>query len=209
MSHVVLLGDSIFDNAAYVADAPDVIRQVRQLLPPGSRATLKALDGTTTKDVYKQLHQLPADATHVIVSVGGNDALDSSDFLGAPARSTAEALASLAEIADRFERNYRGMLAEVLSYELPTAICTVYYPRFPEAALQRVAVAGLTVFNDCIIRAAVAHAIPILDLRFVCTEEADYANPLEPSVQGGEKIAQAIVRLVGHDFSRIGTQVFV
>lgn len=209
MSHVVLLGDSIFDNAAYVADAPDVVRQVRQLLPQGAKATLKAIDGSTTKDVHKQLPQLPADATCLIVSAGGNDALDESDFLGAPARSTAEALSGLAEIADRFERNYRGMLAEVLSLELPTAICTIYYPRFPEAALQRIAVTGLSVFNDCIIRAAVAHTIPLLDFRFVCTEDGDYANPLEPSAQGGEKIAQAIVRLVGHGFSGVGTRVFV
>jgi hypothetical protein len=101
------------------------------------------------------------------------------------------------------------MLAEVLAHELPTAICTIYYPCFPDPALQKIAVAGLTVFNDCIIRAAVAHGIPLLDLRFVCTEQGDYANPLEPSAQGGEKIAQAIVRLVGHDFSSIRTEVFL
>lgn len=209
MSHVVLLGDSIFDNAAYVGNAPDVIRQVRQLLPRGAKATLKAIDGSTTKDVREQLRRLPDDATHLVVSAGGNDALDSSDFLGVPARSTADALSGLAEIADRFERDYRGMLAEALSLQLPTAICTIYYPRFPEAALQRIAVTGLSVFNDCIIRAAIVHAIPLLDLRFVCTEDGDYANPLEPSAQGGEKIAQAIVRLVGHGFSGAGTRVFV
>lgn len=33
MSHVVLLGDSIFDNAAYVAGGPDVIHQLRERLP--------------------------------------------------------------------------------------------------------------------------------------------------------------------------------
>ena len=132
MNHVVLLGDSIFDNAAYVAGAPDVVRQVRQLLPQGSKVTLEAIDGSTTEDVREQLRQLPVDATHLIVSVGGNDALGSSDFLGAPARSTAEALAGLADVADRFERNYRRMLVEVLAHELPTAICTIYYPRLPK-----------------------------------------------------------------------------
>jgi hypothetical protein len=79
------------------------------------------------------------------------------------------------------------MLTEVLARGLPTAICTVYYPRFPEAALQKVAVAGLTVFNDCIVRAALAHGLPLLDLRSICTEEEDYANPIEPSARGGEK----------------------
>jgi hypothetical protein len=33
MTHIVLLGDSIFDNSPYTAGGPDVISQVRQLLP--------------------------------------------------------------------------------------------------------------------------------------------------------------------------------
>src|ERR671911_399360 len=43
--HVVLLGDSIFDNAAYVAGAPDVVRQVRRRWPPRARATRAGPDG--------------------------------------------------------------------------------------------------------------------------------------------------------------------
>jgi hypothetical protein len=196
VGHVVLLGDSIFDNAAYVAGAPDVVRQVRQRLPQGSKATLAAVDGGKIGDVRRQLRRVPADATHLVVSVGGNDALGSSDFLSAPARSAAEALSSLADIGDTFERGYLAMLTDVLAHELPTAICTIYYPRFPDVALQKVAVAALTVFNDCIVRAAFAHGLPLLDLRLICTEEADYANSIEPSAQGGEKIAQAIVGYV-------------
>src|SRR5919202_481452 len=98
MRHVVLLGDSIFDNAVYVGNAPDVVQQVHQLLSHGSKATLEAVDGSTTEDVPEQLRRLPSDATHLIVSVGGNDALNSSDFLSASACSTAEALMRLADI---------------------------------------------------------------------------------------------------------------
>ncbi len=209
MNHVVLLGDSIFDNAAYVGGAPDVVRQVRQRLPHGSKATLGAVDGGTTGDVREQLRHLPADATHLVVSAGGNDALGYIDFLGAPASSTAEALLGLADIAAEFERRYRDMLTEVLAYELPAAICTIYYPRFPDPDLQKIALTGLTVFNDCIIRAAFTHGIPLLDLRFICTEEGDYADPIEPSAQGGEKIARAIVAMLEHGFTSGRTEVFV
>jgi hypothetical protein len=208
VGHVVLLGDSIFDNAAYVAGAPDVVRQVRQRLPQGSRATLAAVDGSTIGDVRGQLREVPADATHLVLSVGGNDALGRSDFLATPARSTAEALSSLADIGDEFECDYLAMLADVLTRRLPTAICTVYYPRFPDAALQKVAVAALTVFNDCIVRAAFAHGLPLLDLRLICSEETDYANPIEPSAQGGEKIARAIVEYVESDPLVGRTEVF-
>jgi lysophospholipase L1-like esterase len=191
-----------------VAGAPDVVRQVRQRLPAGFKATLAAVDGGTTRDVHHQLRRVPDDATHLVISAGGNDALGSSDFLGAPARSTAEALSGLADIGDGFEHGYLTMLEGVLALGLPTAICTIYYPRFPDAALQKVAVAGLTVFNDCIVRAAFARGLPLLDLRLICTEEGDYANPIEPSAQGGEKIARAIAEFVEYGPDRGRTRVF-
>ena len=55
MSHVVLLGDSIFDNARYVPDRPAVIEQVRRGLPPTWKATLVAVDGHTVEGVASQL----------------------------------------------------------------------------------------------------------------------------------------------------------
>ena len=48
MPHLVLLGDSIFDNAAYTAGGPDVVTQLRAQLPPGWSATLAAVDGSHT-----------------------------------------------------------------------------------------------------------------------------------------------------------------
>ena len=35
MSHVVLLGDSIFDNGRYVPGGPSVIEHLRKALPAG------------------------------------------------------------------------------------------------------------------------------------------------------------------------------
>ncbi|MDQ3802596.1 MAG: SGNH/GDSL hydrolase family protein [Acidobacteriota bacterium] len=211
MYHVVLLGDSIFDNAAYVAAGePDVVRQVRGLMLPGSKATLLAVDGSRLGDVGGQLRRLPEDATHLILSCGGNDALGHADILNERASSAAEVLAKLARISDSFERDYREALAKVLGRGLPTALCTIYYPRFPDAALQKIASAALAVFNDCIIRAAFAAGVPLIDLRLVCGEQEDYANPIEPSARGGEKIAGAIMRAVtGHDFGGGRTSVFI
>jgi lysophospholipase L1-like esterase len=210
VGHVVLLGDSVFDNAAYVAGGPDVVSQLRDVLPAGWRATLGAVDGSVTASVARQLERLPADATQLIVSVGGNDALQASDILTAGAASTAEALLKLAAVRDTFEFNYQQMLRRVLARHLPTAACTIYYPRFPDAALQRLAVTALASFNDCITRAAFAAGLPLLDLRLICSDDADYANPIEPSARGGEKIAAAIrTLLAAHDFTRRRTEVFV
>ena len=46
------------------------------------------------------------------------------------------------------------------------------------------------------------------DLQLICTEEADYANPIEPSERGGEKIARAIVEFVERGPTGGRTEVF-
>jgi hypothetical protein len=51
--------------------------------------------------------------------------------------------------------------------------------------------------NDVILRTAMNLGLDIVDLRAISTEPADYANPIEPSLQGGLKIARAIARSVG------------
>ncbi len=210
MSHVVLLGDSVFDNAAYVAGAPDVIRQLQHRLQAGWKATLLAVDGSVTRDVRRQAAQIPIDATHLIVSCGGNDALGYAGLLNAPARSMTEVLTKLADVGENFRQNYRAMLGMLLDLNVPLAVCSIYNPRFPDPQLQRLAVTAVTVFNDALIREAFARGLPLLDLRLICNEEGDYANPIEPSVQGGEKIAAAITGLVAeHDFARRRTEAFV
>jgi hypothetical protein len=56
---------------------------------------------------------------------------------------------------------------------------------------------ALMMFNDVILRTAFERGVPVIDLRLVCTEPSDYANPIEPSGQGGRKIADAIVCALG------------
>lgn len=194
--HVVLLGDSIFDNGVYVPGEPDVVRQLRAHLGEDGRATLLARDGAVVSDVPAQLARLPADASHLVLSAGGNDALGHLDFLQRPARSVAGVLAELADMAGAFEQRYRAVLGRVLQAGVPTAVCTIYNPRFPDPEVQRLAVTALAAFNDAILRAAFEAELPVLDLRLVCSEDAHYANPIEPSARGGERIARGIMRLL-------------
>lgn len=210
MPHVVLLGDSIFDNKAYVnADEPDVIHQTRQRLLEGWRATLLAVDGDVTEDIARQLKRLPEDATHLVISVGGNDALGVVSALNAPATSIASALTRIGALRDEFEAAYRCMLDAVLAHNLPTAVCTIYNGASPDPAFQRVAVVGVALWDDVILRNAAARGLPILELRRICAEPADYANPIEPSAQGGARIASAIAALLAtHDFAARRAQVY-
>ena len=209
MGHVVLLGDSVFDNAAYVGGGPDVIAQLREQLPAGWRATLAAVDRSTVAGLAPQIARLPPDATHLVISAGGNDALGYSAILGAPSRSMAESLTQLADIRENFRAQYAAAMTGVLQTGLPAAVCTIYDPRYTDPVQRRLGTTALTIINDVILREAVRYGVPVLDLRAICDDDADFANPIEPSSHGGWKIAGAIASLLAtHDFGRGISAIF-
>jgi lysophospholipase L1-like esterase len=194
--HVALLGDSVLDNVAYTSGGPEVVAQLQAMLPSGWRASLLAVDGAMVADLAQQLRRLPADVTHVVVSIGGNDVLQNLDVVRLPAKSSSEVLLMLGKLARDFERNYRAAIDRVRRLGKPTTICTIYNGNLSgqEGAAARVA---LMAFNDVILRVAFESRLQAIDLRLVCSEPADYANPIEPSSHGGEKIARAIIRSLG------------
>jgi hypothetical protein len=196
MRHVVLLGDSIFDNGSYTGGKPGVIAQVRAYLPAGWKATLLAVDGATTEGVGSQLSRLPSDATHLLLSVGGNNALMRQDVLDKPVRSSAEAFTMLSRAVQEFEASYRKAVAACMKYGLPLVVCTIYNGRFSDANYQQRVAVALAAFDDAIIRIGIEKQLKVIDLRLVCYKAEDYANSIEPSSVGGEKIAKAIARAV-------------
>jgi hypothetical protein len=191
MGNVVLLGDSIFDNGAYVRGGPDVVRQLRGKLPTRWNASLLAEDGAVTREVHAQLARLPTDSSHIVVSAGGNDALGASFLLGQRVATVADALSLLEKAQSHFAADYEKMADAVAAAGLPAAFCTVYDtpPSSPDRRIVRTA---LAIFNDVITRATFARGAALIDLRLICDSEEDYANPIEPSTQGGDKIAAAI-----------------
>jgi hypothetical protein len=195
-SHIALLGDSIFDNSAYTRGEPDVVSHLRSLLPAEWRASLFAVDGSVTRDVAGQLRRVPNDVTQLVISMGGNDVLRNRDLLARPVSSTMEALRLFGARVTQFESDYRAAIDDALALGLPTTTCTIYNGNLPadQAAPVRTA---LTIFNDVILRIAFEHHLPVIDLRLICNEPADYANPIEPSGRGGRKIAEAIARATG------------
>jgi hypothetical protein len=211
MPHVVLLGDSSIDNAAYVGhNGVPVVGHLRARLPAGWKVSQCALDGSTTEDIDKQLAKTPEDATHLVVSVGGNNALLRSDVLREKSRSVAESLMRFHELSAAFEREYCDMLEEVLARGLPTGVCAIYDPAPVDELERKVMRIGLQTFNDVIFRAAFARGVPVVDLRLTCNDAKDLANPIEPSSIGGAKIADGIAWMVTeHDFTRRRSTVYV
>ncbi|HEV8248123.1 MAG TPA: hypothetical protein VGP93_20250, partial [Polyangiaceae bacterium] len=86
----------------------------RGLLPAGFKASLLAVDGSTTADLRDQVGDIPSDVTRVVLSIGGNNALLNADILNLPVGSTQEALVLFGKRVAEFEESYCDALAAVL-----------------------------------------------------------------------------------------------
>lgn len=190
--HLVLLGDSVFDNALYTGDGPDVTSHLRMELPSSWSVTKLAKDGSTTTDISSQLMRLPPSISNIVVSVGGNDVLAEIDALSQPVSSIGHALIELDFRAAIFEDKYRDVMRAIKVLYPKFAICTIYNGDLP-IAIRASALAALKLFNDAIIRVAIELDLDVIDLRFVCAEPTDYVGHIEPSESGGRRIALAIV----------------
>lgn len=111
-----------------------------------------------------------------------------SPMLDATAHSVHEVLMRLARIQDRFQESYARMLDAVERRKLPTAVCSVYDPRFSEPLRRRKSALALSVINDVITRQAFSRHFTLIDLRVMFDDDEDFANPIEPSVQGGHEV---------------------
>ena len=198
LPRIFLLGDSIFDNGPYVPPGTEVRAQLQALVEGGHRVSLLARDGAVLADVAGQAAGLPAPtqaADWLVVSCGGNDALGLVGAMHTRVGSVIEAAGLLAQWQAGFRRDYLRMLDVLRSQSTPLAVATIYdgVPGL-DPGLRT----ALAAFNDVILREAAALGLPVLDLRIVCSEPGDYAavSPIEPSVQGGCKIARAIAQLV-------------
>lgn len=194
--HVALLGDSVFDNGRYTGGEPDVLGHLRPVLPPSWTASLHARDGSVTYQLGEQLAELPAQASHLVVSIGGNDLLLMSELLSSAASSTAEVLEVLGARRRELERGYRQALEPVLALGREVTVCTVYGGSFP-GPLGELAQVAVSVFDDVILRFAFERGLGVIELRAVCTGPKDFVDGIEPSGQGGRKIARVVAQAVG------------
>lgn len=199
--HIVLIGDSIFDNAGYVDDGDSVIEQLNRKLPENTKATLLAVDGDVTDDVYAQLESLPSDTTHVFISCGGNDALRIISILNKPVESVGHAMDVFTDVKNQFETRYSKMVSAVRNKVEKVTICTVHdsVPEYTERALT-----ALSMFNEVILKEAFRINAPLIDLRLACNEAQDYSpvSPIEPSKHGAKKISDLIIKVTEeHNFS--------
>ena len=198
-----LHGDSIFDNVSYVYSGEGelcVQEHLEDLVLPTTRVIQMAVDGFTTTDAFTVLNKQNTfgEDTLAVLSCGGNDALQSSGIMLSSSSSVFDSLTLMHKIIRVFEKNYDQLLWEMINTYEPknVRVCTVYndIPQDSEFIREETMLA-LRLFNDVITETADKYKVNLIDLRNVCNEAEDYStiSSIEPSHQGGEKIAKAIV----------------
>jgi len=163
-------------------------------------ASLLAVDGDTASMALERLSNIPNSTTHMVLSVGGNDALNCLPSLEGSATSLKQGLGWLCKIQTEFRASYKALIDALQSRGKPLMVCTIY-DRVPGMPKELATALGL--FNDVILGEAIRHGLPVLDLRMICTEPGDYSavSPIEPSSLGGAKIAHSMVNAIAqHDF---------
>ena len=190
---IALLGDSIFDNGSYVNKGESVIEQLAHMI---SGATLLAIDGDVTTDVFTQLEKLPNSVEYTFLSCGGNDALKAASLLEKPASTVGDAFQQISTVLKLFREKYQSLL-EALTAKTGSklTICTIYN-NVPGISIR--AKTALALFNEVILEEAIKKGTSIIDLRVICKEEEDFSeiSPIEPSGLGARKIALKVVDIV-------------
>ena len=197
--YIALLGDSIFDNDAYVLNGPGVIAQLRVSMPSHWSAIKLAIDGDCIRHVESRLNYLPNHMTDLVLSIGGNDAMGYSHLL-ADAKSLADIPKIVRAPVAKFRVNYRRLLNYLQSFEMKLHICTIYTAiPFPDPMWRQAVPIALGHFNDVIMEEARKRHLGLIKLNEVCTEPEDFSikSPIEPSAIGGQKIVNAIIRRCG------------
>lgn len=205
INQIHLYGDSILDNDAYVAQGTSVSHQLLKL-DRSRKVKLRAVDGDVTQDTLRVLHEvkdLQDDETGAVLSVGGNDALVLSNMMLAPVDNIAEAFAVLHEPLEQFRLNYKNVVEKLITlYPIENIrICTIYNKIPAELLTSHLGITAkemmaLALFNDVITETAAQYGIKVIDLRVICDTPDCYSriSPIEPSEEGGRRIAENIIQ---------------
>ena len=195
MNHIVLLGDSIFDNGSYVRGENDVAKHLKDKVLPRDKVTLLAKDGAVITSVHDQIINIPDDMNALFLSVGGNDLLQYRKEIESDNKSTLDSLTYFSQILDDVRTRYVALIKIICKKHKNLTLCTIYNGNLG-APLHKPASVLVALFNDIIYRTAMEFRLPVLELRDIFQTSEDYANPIEPSSIGGEKLALAIWNIV-------------
>lgn len=175
---IILLGDSMLANNGYVK-AGYSIQNIIEKTFSKDHFLMLARNNSTIQDVFYQLEKIPFDldkpTTNIFLSVGGNDLLKNNLNL-----------VKVNKIFDKYT-----LLVDAIITKLPNAklfLLTLYFPLdqpdHPYVKVWNKKIKQLMPFRN------------IIDTSMLITSKNDIVYNIEPSLSGGQKIANSILQRV-------------
>ena len=179
MDNIVLVGDSILNNANYVSPGLTVYDLIKS---KHENVQMYAADNSAIKDVIKQVENMPnkfnTKNTYIFVSAGGNDILNLS--IHQDEESTKNLF------------NMYLLLIKAIKQKFPNAnivALNIYYPPNP---YYKIFYKTVEMWNNLLMKNKTIQGYSVININKMLTSEDDFTRDIEPSDIGGEKIADAI-----------------
>jgi lysophospholipase L1-like esterase len=180
-NNVILMGDSVLNNANYVPSGKSVYDRLKTKL---SKVINVAKDGATINDLYGQLDKIPVDLnksdTYIFISAGGNDILNKRTEL------SSNDIRRLFDMYMEFLKALRTKLGSV-----NVNIINLYLPTNPRYQSYKTSVEQ---WNKLINESSnkVGEMYNIVDLYALLTSPNDFVYDIEPSESASDKISYLI-----------------
>ena len=180
-NYVILMGDSVLNNANYVPEGKSVFDILKTKL---SNSLNVSKDGATINDLYGQLDKIPIklnnEETYIFISAGGNDILNKGAAL------------TNSDIRQLFN-SYMDFL-KALRVKLGNAkinIMNLYLPANPRYQSYKESIDQWNqLINDN--SSKIGEMYNVVDLYSLLTTPEDFIYDIEPSESASEKIANLI-----------------
>jgi lysophospholipase L1-like esterase len=205
---ILLLGDSIIDNEVYLQAGERSTHEAISDVFPDDEVHMYAVDGAVVADVPGQINGFLSkhnarEVSHILLSVGGNDALGVLPSLGLPVANSFEAFARMGGVLSAFDNQYQKLLDRLCQHfpQANLSVMSIYngnlqQDEIPVASVQAFSAVAISMYNDVIYRNAIEKGCRVLELRSFFTDPSMYANPIEPSAKGSQAIAMKYEQLL-------------
>lgn len=178
---VILMGDSVLNNANYVSAGNSVYDILKKKL---SKVINVAKDGATISDLYTQLDKIPVELnntdTYIFISAGGNDILNQRRELTSN---------DIRRLFDTYMDFLKALRAKLGSTKIN--IINLYLPSNPRFQSYK---ASIDQWNQLIKQNSnkIGEMYNIVDFHSLLTSPDDFVYDIEPSESASNKIANLI-----------------
>ncbi len=179
----ILLGDSILNNNQYVPTGKSVEDYLSER--KGLSIISFAKDNSVLNDIFNQIDKIPYyldnSNTYIILSIGGNNII--SYFVNNPTNTDYD------KTLQNMFKTYNSII-ESISIKMPNSNIILLDVYYPTSIKYKKYYTIIQKWNDMLYH---QYSYKVLKISEYLTEDNDFIYDIEPSVNGGNKIANLLL----------------